>query len=43
MALLNSDEIARAERESSQSFADYILETELSDTPEGGLFGASFD
>lgn len=43
VALLNSDEIARAERESGISFADYVLETELSDTPDGGLFGTRFD
>ena len=43
VALLNSDEIVRAERESGASFADYVLETELSDTPEGGLFGTRFD
>lgn len=43
IALLNSDEIARAERESGKSFAAYVLETELSDTPDGGLFGIRFD
>ena len=43
VALLNSDEIARAERESGASFADYILESKLSDTPDGGLFGTRFD
>lgn len=43
IALLNSDEIVRAERESGVSFADYVLETELSDTPDGGLFGTRFD
>ncbi|MFK3910063.1 ABC-three component system protein [Pseudomonas monteilii] len=43
IALLNSDEIARAERESGVSFAEYVLETELSDSPEGGLFGIRFD
>ena len=43
IALLNSDETARAERESGASFANYILETELSDTPDGGLFGSRFD
>lgn len=43
IALLNSDEIVRAEREGGVSFAEYVLETELSDTPDGGLFGARFD
>lgn len=43
VALLNSDEIDRAERESGFSFSDYVLETELSDTPNGGLFGIRFD
>ncbi len=43
VALLNSDEIVRAERESGASFAEYVLETELSDTSEGGLFGIRFD
>lgn len=43
VALLNSDELVRAERESGASFAKYVLETELSDTPDGGLFGIRFD
>lgn len=43
IALLNSDEIVRAEREGGVSFAEYVLETELSDTPDGGLFGTRFD
>lgn len=43
IALLNSDEIARAERESGVSFAKYVVDTELSDTPDGGLFGFRFD
>lgn len=43
IALLNSDEIVRAESEGSVSFAEYVLETELSDTPQGGLFGIRFD
>jgi uncharacterized protein YydD (DUF2326 family) len=43
LALLNSDEIVRAERESGASFTDYVLDTELSDTPDGGLFGIRFD
>lgn len=43
VALLNSDELVRAERESGASFAKYVLETELSDTPDGGLFGVRFD
>lgn len=43
IALLNSDEIARAERVSGVSFANYVLDTELSDTPDGGLFGLRFD
>lgn len=43
VALLNSDELVRAERESGASFAKYVLETELSDTPDGGLFGMRFD
>lgn len=43
IALLNSDEIERAERESGISFASYVLETELSDSPDGGLFGFRFD
>ena len=43
MALLNSDEMDRAERESGANFADYVLETVLSDTPDGGLFGIRFD
>lgn len=42
IALLNSDEIARAESESGTSFADYVLPTVLSDTPSGGLFGTRF-
>ena len=42
VALLNSDEMVRAERESGASFADYVLETVLSDTPDGGLFGIRF-
>lgn len=43
IALLNSDELARAEQESGISFADYVLETTLADTPDGGLFGVRFD
>lgn len=43
VALLNSDELARAERESGASFEDYVLETVLADTPDGGLFGIRFD
>ncbi|WP_145995998.1 DUF2326 domain-containing protein, partial [Acetobacter aceti] len=43
IALLNSDEIRRAEHESGISFADYVLPTKLSDTPDGGLFGIRFD
>ncbi|GCE90445.1 hypothetical protein MSKU15_2046 [Komagataeibacter diospyri] len=43
IALLNSDEIARAERESGANFAEYVLPTKLSDTPDGGLFGIRFD
>ncbi|MFY8095255.1 MAG: DUF2326 domain-containing protein [Niveispirillum sp.] len=43
VALLNSDELARAESEGDANFADYVLETKLSDTPDGGLFGMRFD
>jgi uncharacterized protein YydD (DUF2326 family) len=43
IALLNSDEIARAEVEGGTSFSKYVLPTELSDTPSGGLFGTRFD
>lgn len=43
IALLNSDELARAERESGESFSDHVLEMKLSDTPNGGLFGIRFD
>lgn len=43
VTLLNSDEIDRAERESGVSFEDYVLETTLSDTSDGGLFGIRFD
>lgn len=43
VALLNSDELARAESEGDANFADYVLETKLSDTPDGGLFGTRFD
>ncbi|MGF7151877.1 uncharacterized protein YydD (DUF2326 family) [Sphingomonas zeicaulis] len=43
VALLNSDELARAEREGDVSFSEYVLDTVLSDSPEGGLFGIRFD
>lgn len=43
IALLNSDELDRAEREAGVSFAPYVLETALADTPDGGLFGSRFD
>jgi uncharacterized protein YydD (DUF2326 family) len=43
IALLNSDELDRAETESGLSFEKYILQTELFDTSEGGLFGRRFD
>ncbi|GBQ74520.1 hypothetical protein AA0311_0560 [Asaia bogorensis NBRC 16594] len=43
IALLNSDELERAERESGVSFTESIIETELSDTQSGGLFGLRFD
>jgi uncharacterized protein YydD (DUF2326 family) len=43
IALLNSDELARAETESGASFGDYVLPTKLSDTEDGGLFGLRFD
>lgn len=43
LAFLNSDELVRAEREGGTSFGDYVLETVLSDTPDGGLFGIRFD
>jgi uncharacterized protein YydD (DUF2326 family) len=43
VALLNSDELLRAERESGANFEEYVLETKLSDTPDGGLFGIRFD
>jgi uncharacterized protein YydD (DUF2326 family) len=43
IALLNSDELARAESEANVSFAQYVLPTQLSDTNEGGLFGSRFD
>ncbi|AZN72288.1 DUF2326 domain-containing protein [Georhizobium profundi] len=43
IALLNSDELDRAQRESGADFSDFVLETELSDLPGGGLFGARFD
>lgn len=43
IALLNSDELDRAEREAHVSFTDYVLETTLSDAPDGGLFGLRFD
>lgn len=43
IALLNSDELDRAEREAGVSFDQYVLNTELSDTPDGGLFGIRFD
>lgn len=43
VALLNSDELARAESEGGTSFSQYLVPTELSDSPEGGLFGIRFD
>jgi hypothetical protein len=43
VALLNSDELVRAERESGTSFFNYVLQTELAYTPHGGLFGIRFD
>jgi uncharacterized protein YydD (DUF2326 family) len=43
IATLNSDELARAELEGEENFSDFVLDTKLSDTPEGGLFGIRFD
>lgn len=40
---LNSDELARAEAEGEEDFSKFVLDTKLSDTPEGGLFGIRFD
>jgi hypothetical protein len=36
---LNSDELARAQTEGSEDFSAFVLNTKLSDTPDGGLFG----
>ncbi|MCG6116163.1 MAG: DUF2326 domain-containing protein [Mesorhizobium sp.] len=43
IALLNSDELDRAQREAGISFDQYVLDIELSDQPDGGLFGVRFD
>jgi uncharacterized protein YydD (DUF2326 family) len=43
IALLNSDELDRAEREAGVGLDQYVLSPELSDTPDGGLFGIRFD
>jgi len=40
---LNSDELARAQTEGDEDFSQFLLDTKLSDTPEGGLFGIRFD
>lgn len=43
LALLNSDELARAQQESGHDFSHFVLDTRLSDTSDGGLFGIRFD
>lgn len=43
IALLNSDELERAQREAGTNFDQYVLETQLSDAADGGLFGIRFD
>lgn len=43
IALLNSDELERAEYESGSDFSEYVIEEKLSDTRDGGLFGQRFD
>jgi len=43
VALLNSDELARAQQESGHDFSRFVLDTKLADTPDGGLFGIRFD
>jgi uncharacterized protein YydD (DUF2326 family) len=40
---LNSDELARAQVEGDEDFSEFVLDTKLSDTPDGGLFGIRFD
>ncbi|MDR6624476.1 DUF2326 domain-containing protein [Caulobacter segnis] len=40
---LNSDELQRAEIESGEALASYVVEPRLSDEPDGGLFGIRFD
>jgi uncharacterized protein YydD (DUF2326 family) len=39
---MNSDDLEKAEREGKVSFADYIVEPELDDSPTGCLFGFRF-
>jgi uncharacterized protein YydD (DUF2326 family) len=39
---MNSDDLDKAERESSLSFAEYIVQPELDDSPSGCLFGFRF-
>lgn len=43
ITLLNSDELARAQAESGHDFSEYVVETKLSDAPNGGLFGIRFE
>ena len=40
---LNSDELTRAETEGNEDFSEFIIEPNLSDTDDGGLFGVRFD
>jgi uncharacterized protein YydD (DUF2326 family) len=40
---LNSDELKRAEDESGEPLKAHVVEPQLSDQPEGGLFGIRFD
>jgi uncharacterized protein YydD (DUF2326 family) len=39
---MNSDDLEKAEREGNMSFAEYIVEPELDDSPTGCLFGFRF-
>ena len=43
LVTLNSDELDRAEAESEQDLRSYVVNTRLSDQPDGGLFGIRFD